>query len=118
MMNRRDMLKLGFLGAAMPVGAFAQGGKPLKIGVLNDMSSVYADYQGIGSVIAAQMAVDDYAQKLGIPVEIVSADHLQKPDVGSPSRGAGSTMKASTSSWTCRIRRSRSPSTHWRPRRT
>ncbi|MBV8848195.1 MAG: ABC transporter substrate-binding protein, partial [Methylobacteriaceae bacterium] len=81
-MNRRDMLKLGLLGAAMPVGAFAQGAKPLKIGVLNDMSSVYADYQGIGSVIGAQLAVDDYAQKLGVPVEIVSADHLQKPDVG------------------------------------
>jgi branched-chain amino acid transport system substrate-binding protein len=81
-MNRRDMLKLGLVGAAMPVRAFAQGTKPLKIGVLNDMSSVYADYQGIGSVIAAQMAADDYAQKLGVPVEIVSADHLQKPDVG------------------------------------
>jgi branched-chain amino acid transport system substrate-binding protein len=81
-MNRRDLLKLALLGAAMPARVLAQGTKPLKIGVLNDMSSVYADYQGIGSVIAAQMAVDDYSHKLGVPVEIVSADHMQKPDVG------------------------------------
>ena len=56
--------------------------KPLKIGILNDMSSVYADYQGSGSVIAAQLAVDDYSAKLGVPVEIVSADHQNKPDIG------------------------------------
>ena len=49
---------------------------------MNDMSGVYADYQGIGSVIAAQLAVDDYSAKLGVPVEIVSADHQNKPDVG------------------------------------
>ncbi|GAC1332222.1 MAG: ABC transporter substrate-binding protein [Beijerinckiaceae bacterium] len=81
-MNRRDMLKLGLLGAALPASAFAQGAKPLKVGVLNDMSSVYADYQGIGSVIAAKMAVDDFAAKLGVPVEIISADHQNKPDIG------------------------------------
>ncbi len=58
------------------------GLKPLKIGVMNDMSGVYSDDQGIGSVIAAQLAVDDYAAKLGVAAEIVSADHQQKPDVG------------------------------------
>ena len=46
------------------------------------MSSVYSDFQGIGSVVAAQLAVDDFAAKLGVPVEIVSADHQNKPDVG------------------------------------
>jgi branched-chain amino acid transport system substrate-binding protein len=46
------------------------------------MSSVYADYQGIGSVIATKLAVEDYSAALGVPVEIVSADHLNKPDVG------------------------------------
>ena len=56
----------------------------LKLAVLNDMSSVYADYQGIGSVIAAQMAVEDYGGKVaGRRLEILSADHLNKPDVGS-----------------------------------
>jgi len=56
---------------------------PLKIAVLNDQSSVYADFQGIGSVIAAQMAVEDYGGKAaGRPVEVLSADHQMKADVG------------------------------------
>lgn len=56
---------------------------PLKIAVLNDQSSVYADFQGIGSVIAAQMAVEDYGGKVaGRPIEVLSADHQMKADVG------------------------------------
>ncbi|HYA74022.1 MAG TPA: ABC transporter substrate-binding protein [Roseiarcus sp.] len=81
-MNRRQVLLGGAALALAPRFAFAQGARPLKIGVLNDMSSVYADYQGVGSVIAAKLAVDDFSAKLGVPVEIVSADHQNKPDVG------------------------------------
>jgi branched-chain amino acid transport system substrate-binding protein len=56
----------------------------IKIGVLNDMSSLYADLTGQGSVVAAQLAVEDFgAAKKGMKVEIVSADHQNKPDVGS-----------------------------------
>ena len=56
----------------------------IKIGVLNDQSSLYADLAGQGSVVAARMAVEDYgADKKGLKVEIVSADHQNKPDVGS-----------------------------------
>src|SRR5712692_8939166 len=56
----------------------------VKIGVLNDMSSVYSDITGPGSVAAARMAVEDFgAAKKGMKVEILSADHLNKPDVGS-----------------------------------
>jgi branched-chain amino acid transport system substrate-binding protein len=56
----------------------------VKIGVLSDMSSLYADIGGPGSVQAAKMAVEDYgAAKKGLKVEIVSADHQNKPDVGS-----------------------------------
>jgi branched-chain amino acid transport system substrate-binding protein len=56
----------------------------IKIGVLNDQSSLYADLAGQGSVVAARMAVEDYgAEKKGLKVEIVSADHQNKPDVGS-----------------------------------
>jgi branched-chain amino acid transport system substrate-binding protein len=56
----------------------------IKIGVLNDQSSLYADLAGQGSVVAARMAVEDFgADKRGIKVEIVSADHQNKPDVGS-----------------------------------
>ncbi|WP_191058952.1 ABC transporter substrate-binding protein [Geminicoccus harenae] len=56
----------------------------VKIGVLNDRSGVYADLSGEGSVVAAQMAVEDFnAAEKGITVEIVSADHQNKPDVAS-----------------------------------
>ena len=56
--------------AAVPSIALAQI-KPVKIGVLNDQSSVYADSQGFGSVIAARLAVEDYAKNLGLTVEVV-----------------------------------------------
>jgi branched-chain amino acid transport system substrate-binding protein len=63
--------------------AHAADTSPLKIAVLNDQSSVYADFQGIGSVIAAQMAVEDYGGKVaGRPIEVLSADHQMKADVG------------------------------------
>jgi len=56
----------------------------VRIGVLNDMSSLYADIAGPGSVVAARMAVEDFGTaKKGMKVEIVSADHQNKPDVGS-----------------------------------
>ncbi len=56
----------------------------IKIGVLNDQSSLYADLAGQGSVVAARMAVEDFgAAEKGMKVEIVSADHQNKADVGS-----------------------------------
>ena len=55
----------------------------LKIGVLNDMSGVYSDDQGPGSVLAAQMAVEDFGGRVaGQKVEVVSGDHQNKPDIG------------------------------------
>jgi branched-chain amino acid transport system substrate-binding protein len=56
----------------------------VKIGVLTDMSSLYSDLAGPGSIIAAKMAVADFGGKVaGKPIEIITADHLNKPDVGS-----------------------------------
>jgi branched-chain amino acid transport system substrate-binding protein len=56
----------------------------IKIGVMNDMSGTYSDLSGQGSVIAARMAVEDFgAAAKGLKVEIVGADHQNKPDVGS-----------------------------------
>ncbi|MBX3612642.1 MAG: ABC transporter substrate-binding protein, partial [Burkholderiaceae bacterium] len=84
-------LKLSSLVAALAL-AFAGGaaqaqisGNVVKIGVMNDMSGVYADIGGPGSVVAAKMAVEDFQKtsKAGLKVEIVSADHQNKPDVGS-----------------------------------
>ncbi len=55
----------------------------VKIGVLTDMSSLYADATGKGSLTAVEMAVADYGGKVkGKPVEVISADHQNKPDVG------------------------------------
>ena len=55
----------------------------VKIGILNDMNGPFADQSGRGSVVAAQMAAEEFAaQGGGFPVEVLSADHLNKPDVG------------------------------------
>ncbi|HET7594282.1 MAG TPA: ABC transporter substrate-binding protein [Stellaceae bacterium] len=55
----------------------------VKLGVLNDMSSLYSDATGKGSLVAAQMAVQDFGGKvLGKPIEVVAADHQNKPDIG------------------------------------
>jgi branched-chain amino acid transport system substrate-binding protein len=54
----------------------------VKIGMIEDMSSIYADITGIGAVTAAKMAVEDFGGKvLGKPVEVVSADHQNKADI-------------------------------------
>jgi branched-chain amino acid transport system substrate-binding protein len=62
-------------------GAIAADG-PIRIGVLNDMSGAYADYQGPGSVVAAKLAVEDAGKVGGRIVEVVSADHQNKVDIG------------------------------------
>ena len=74
---------LGLAGAGMAQAQIS--GNVVKIGVLSDMSGLYADIGGPGSVVAAKMAVDDYlkASKSQLKVEVVSADHQNKPDVGS-----------------------------------
>jgi len=77
---------LAALSTAGATGAGAQvSGDVVKIGVLSDMSSLYADIGGPGSVAAARMAVEDYlkSSKSKLKVEIVSADHQNKPDTGS-----------------------------------
>ena len=74
------------MGLALTGAAQAQiSGGVVKVGVLNDMSGPYADLAGPGSVVAAKMAVEDYMKATGskLKVEIVSADHQNKPDVGS-----------------------------------
>ena len=56
----------------------------VKIGMLEDMSSIYADITGVGAVTAAKMAVEDFGGKvLGKPIEVVAADHQNKPDIAS-----------------------------------
>lgn len=62
--------------------AHAQSGKTLKIGVLNDQSGLYADMGGMGSVVAAKLAVEDSGlAKKGWNIEVIGADHQNKSDV-------------------------------------
>src|SRR3954454_8174363 len=66
----------------LAVPASAQG---VKIGILNDQSGVYADYGGKYSLEAAHMAVEDFGGSvLGQKMEIITADHQNKPDLGAP----------------------------------
>ena len=87
-MTIRQILRSSVVAAAVALawpGAQAQiSDGVIKIGVLSDMSSLYTDIAGRGSELAARMAVEDFgAAAKGMKVEIVSADHQNKPDVGS-----------------------------------
>jgi len=73
------------LAAGFPFATAQQGklsGDVVKIGVLTDMSGVYADYGGPGAVAAARLAVQDFGGKIfGKNIEVVNADHQNKPDI-------------------------------------
>jgi len=72
------------LAAVLLSPVAARADDTVKIGVLADMSSLYADLGGPGSVVAVKMAVDDFGGTvLGKKIEVVSADHQNKPDVAS-----------------------------------
>jgi branched-chain amino acid transport system substrate-binding protein len=80
---------LALVGLALAAPAAAQiSDDVVKIGVLTDLSGPASDATGQGSVVAAQLAVEDFgATVLGKPIEIVSANHQLKPDVGSQIAG-------------------------------
>jgi len=82
---KRSLLVIALAGATAGGAAQAQiSDNVIKIGVLSDMSSLYTDLAGAGSVAATRMAVEDSGiEKRGYKVEIISADHQNKPDVGS-----------------------------------
>ncbi|MBX9635877.1 MAG: ABC transporter substrate-binding protein [Magnetospirillum sp.] len=84
------MLKKALIGAVAAL-ALSSGAaqaqfsdNKVKIGVLTDLSGTYSDLAGQGSVVAAQMAIEDFGGKLnGMPIELVSADHQNKADIAS-----------------------------------
>ncbi|MBN8983342.1 MAG: ABC transporter substrate-binding protein [Rhizobiales bacterium] len=70
--------------AVLTLGGAAQAETQIKLGVLNDMSSLYADISGPGSVVAAKLAVEDFAKiNPDLKVEVIGSDHQNKPDIGS-----------------------------------
>ncbi len=86
-MRKNFIASVAFL-LASSTAVFAQSAaisdSKVKIGILNDQSGVYADFGGKSSVEAAKMAVEDFGGKvLDMPVEIVDADHQNKPDIAS-----------------------------------
>jgi branched-chain amino acid transport system substrate-binding protein len=82
-MRKTTGVLLATLAATLFAGtAFAD--VAVKLGVLNDRSGIYSDITGEGSVVAARMAVEDYkAAEKGITVDVISADHQNKPDIAS-----------------------------------
>jgi branched-chain amino acid transport system substrate-binding protein len=83
-MNRLKHALLGAVALTAAAAAPAAAQTNVKIGILTDMSSLYTDLAGAGSVLAARMAAEDFgAAAKGLRVEFVSADHQNKPDVGS-----------------------------------
>src|SRR5450432_770104 len=79
-------MKSGLLAAIAAGGLLLAGpvsAQGVKIGILNDQSGVYADYGGKYSVEAARMAIEDFGGSvLGQKIEMISADHQNKPDLG------------------------------------
>ncbi|AJZ56949.1 periplasmic binding domain protein [Paraburkholderia fungorum] len=86
MTKRREFMTIAASATVAMLGAgkaFAQTGKPLRIGVLTDLSGPLADLSGRGSVEAVKMAVADFGGSvLGRPVEVLSADHQNKAEIG------------------------------------
>jgi branched-chain amino acid transport system substrate-binding protein len=81
-------LRIGLLAAGLTfvagLPAWGKDSEPIRIGVINDASGVYADLSGKGSAVAARMAVEEFGnQLLGHKIEVISADDQNKPDVAS-----------------------------------
>src|SRR5882757_10410723 len=84
MFSKRSMFAAASLALVASLAQAQISDGVVKIGVLSDMSSLYSDIAGQGSVVAARMAVEDFgAARKGMKVEIIGADHQNKPDVGS-----------------------------------
>ena len=80
-MNKK-LTALALAIGALTLVTAAQAQEKVKIGFITDMSSLYSDVEGKGGVTAIQMAIDDFGGKvLGQPIELMSADHQNKPDI-------------------------------------
>lgn len=99
-LSRRTLLQSGIVTVALPANSKAQAKTPIRIGVISDMNGPYADFAGMGVVIAARLAANEFSDGvLGRPIEILSGDHQTIPTSLRPSREIGSTRKALMRSW-------------------
>lgn len=81
-MSERNWMARVFSASAACAFRLGAADRSVRIGVLNGQSTVYADYQGIGSVIGAQLALEDWAVRSSVKVEMISADEQNVTDVG------------------------------------
>jgi branched-chain amino acid transport system substrate-binding protein len=83
MISRRGLVGLAAALGARRLARAQAGAKPIRIGILEDMSGVFSDLGGQNSLLAARMAVADFGGAvLGRPIELLGGDHQNKPDVG------------------------------------
>jgi branched-chain amino acid transport system substrate-binding protein len=81
-MKRSICILLGLAVIAISPASAQMSDNVIRIGIVTDMNGIYADAGGKGSVVAAQLAADDFSGKiLGTPIEITAADHQNKPDI-------------------------------------
>src|SRR6476620_2076095 len=81
MKNQFSAMTLAVAATALACGA-AQAQEKVKIGFVTDMSSLYSDVEGKNGAMAIQMAIDDFGGKvLGMPIELISADHQNEADI-------------------------------------
>jgi len=79
---KKQLTLLALMLAAAGLASTAQAQDKVKIGFITDMSSLYADLEGKNGAVAIQMAIDDFGGKvLGMPIELLTADHQNKADI-------------------------------------
>ena len=79
---KKQLTVLALMLAAAGLASTAQAQDKVKIGFITDMSSLYADLEGKNGAVAIQMAIDDFGGKvLGMPIELLTADHQNKADI-------------------------------------
>jgi branched-chain amino acid transport system substrate-binding protein len=79
---KKQLTLLALMLAAAGLATTAQAQDKVKIGFITDMSSLYADLEGKNGAVAIQMAIDDFGGKvLGMPIELLTADHQNKADI-------------------------------------
>ena len=102
-LSRRTLLAASAAASTLPLIRPARAQAPvLKIGVLNDLSGPYRDTGGVTSVICTKQAIEEFASAHGLNVQVISADHQNKPDLAVSIAASGSTATAWTCCWTCR----------------
>jgi branched-chain amino acid transport system substrate-binding protein len=80
--SRKNLLSAAAISAVATRGARAQDRQTIRVGVLADMNGPYADFSGQGAVVAARLAAEEFADGTTSPkIEILSADHQNKPDI-------------------------------------